>query len=1192
MKKNKYIKWFFLTSTALGSLTSFTIYNSLKKANNKSIKIDYNKVASFVNDKKIKRSLFSDGINNNSFDKEFNQQINDFKNKNFSLNDIKSYADKQLTSKQLNKKNITSYHKNSANISLKDKEYLSNPNNFFSKISQDVKKLSSSDGTWDNYVDKNIVDWTKVAKVLSDLEIAAISFAVILTAAAAGYLVLAFFTFGETIEEAAACFKLVVGLSVAAVADAGVLAAINSVLVYNGDDRYNAVEKLQNILTGLLVPAAAGFGLLSVSISEWFCVCPAVLVVVGMVAAVTVSVTKVSHDRDEKNYYFEFHKIHYNKSDVSHYGLKINGKDDIELTIDAKHNYAFKENYATGINDLKELIGIIPKVPHDNLFKFHGIWFDTDDVSSYCVNVVNDKNTTFVINDGSMHQFSENIADANKDYDYLQSFMQNEGKGMNFNFHGQSFDITKINSFDVQIIDNNATTLTIDDGQKHQFKQNLNDSNKDYDYLQSIILGRGQGENFKFHDKLFNIRNINSFGSSIVDNKTTTLTIDDGQKHQFNESLAKANEDYDYLLSIMPNQGQGEIFKFHDQSFDLRKVNSYDVQVIDDKNTTLTINDGQKHQFKQNLDDANRDYDYLQSIMPTKGQGENFIIHNESFDLRKVNSFDVQVIDAKTTILTINDGKKRQFTESLADATKDYDYLQSIMPGKGRGENFNFHGQSFDLRKVNSFDVKVIDAKTTILTINDGKKHQFNQNLDDSNKDYAYLQSIMPGKGQGENFKFHDQSFDITKVASYNVQVIDAKTTTLTINDGQKHQFKQNLNDSNKDYAYLLSIMPKHGQGENFNFHGQMFDITKINSYDVQVIDDKTTTLTIDDGKKHQFKQNLNDSNKDYAYLQSIMSTKGQGENFKFHDQSFDITKVNSYDVQVIDNKNTTLTINDGQKHQFKQSLADANKDYAYLLSIMPGKEQGENFKFHDQSFDITKVVSYDVKVIDDKKAILTINDGNKHQFTENLADANKDYAYLQSIIPDKGQGEIFKFHNESYNLGKINNFKVKVIDPDYTILTINDGQDHIYKEKLSQSKSDYAYLSSITTNDGQGINYLDWNLIESASVLIPIILLIGLLIIGLETKRRRSLINNKYNINVKKPNLEYRNPNFQLKRNNFEIGTLNLGSTKPSFEYRNPNFQLARINSWSNKPKLELRKPNLEYRNPDLQFKNQNSKH
>ncbi|MGL5630390.1 MAG: hypothetical protein ACRDCG_01285, partial [Mycoplasmoidaceae bacterium] len=45
--------------------------------------------------------------------------------------------------------------------------------------------------------------------------------------------------------------------------------------------------------------------------------------------------------------------------------------------------------------------------------------------------------------------------------------------------------------------------------------------------------------------------------------------------------------------------------------------------------------------------------------------------------------------------------------------------------------------------------------------------------------------------------------------------------------------------------------------------------------------------------------------------------------------------------------------------------------------------------------------------------------------------------------------------------------------------------------------------------------------------------ILIGLLVIGLETNKRRSLINIKYNINVNKPNFEYRNPNLQLKNKN-----------------------------------------------------------
>ncbi|MGL4768833.1 MAG: hypothetical protein ACRCW6_01225 [Mycoplasmoidaceae bacterium] len=919
---------------------------------------------------------------------------------------------------------------------------------------------------------------------------------------------------------------------------------------------------------------------------------------------------------------------------------------------DINNGYSIKGNLKSGIGKSIALPKIIQNDPHNDYFKFHGQTFDTDEVTSYYVQVVDSKNTTCVIYSGWMHQFNENIADANKDYDYLQSIMPNIGKGLIFNFHGQSFDITKINSFDVQVIDNKNTTLTINDGQKHQFKQDLNVSNSDYDFLESIMLGRGQGVNFNFHGQSFNIKSIYSYDLSIVDNKNTILTIDDGQKHQFKQSLDDSNKDYAFLQSIVPSKGQGKNFNFHGQSFDTTIINSYDVQVIDNKNTILTIDDGQKHQFKQSLDDSNKDYAFLQSIMLTKGQGENFIIHNESFDLVKVVSYDVQVIDNKNTTLTINDGQKHQFNQNLDDSNKDFAFLQSIMPTKGQGENFNFHGQSFDLRKVNSFDVQVIDNKNTILTIDDGQKHQFKQSLNDSNKDYDYLSSITLTKGQGENFKFHDKLFDITKIVSYDVQFNDNKKTTLTINDGQKHQFNQNLDDSNKDYAFLQSIMPSKGQGENFKFHGQSFDLAKVVSYDVQVIDNKNTILTIDDGQKHQFKQSLDDSYKDYDYLSSIMPTKEQGENFKFHDQSFDITKivsynvqvidvnnailtindgqkhqftenladankdyaflqsimptkgqgknfiihnvsfdlakVNSFDVQVIDNKNTILTIDDGQKHQFNQNLDDSNKDFAFLQSIMPTKGQGENFKFHDQSFDITKIASYNVQVIDVNNAILTINDGQKHQFTENLADANKNYAFLQSIMPTKGQGEGFKIHGDTYNLDKINYFGVRVIDPGFAILTINDGQDHIYKEKLSQSKSDYAYLSSITTNDGKGINYFDWNLIELPSILLSIVLLIGLLVIGLETTRRRRSLNNKnHNINVKKPSFEYRNPNLQLKNTNFGVDSLNLESNKPKFEYRNFNFQLNKMNSWSNKPKLKFIKPDLEYRNPDINMEN-----
>ncbi|MGL5630325.1 MAG: hypothetical protein ACRDCG_00955, partial [Mycoplasmoidaceae bacterium] len=610
MKKNRYVKWFFLVSTTLGSLTSFTIYNSLKRVNSKSIKIDYNKVTSFINDKKIKRSFFSDGINNNSsFDQKFNQQINLFKKKNFNLNDIQKYANKQK--KQLKGSNIDNNHKYGVNISPKDKSFLKNSQNFIGKMPYGIGKLSSSDGTWDNYVDKTWTDWTKMAKALSDIEIAAITTAVVVTAAAAAYLALAVFSFGATIPEAVQCFTMAAQLSLVAISVASVSAAMNAVLVYDNDSRYAALEKVQTILISLLVPLASVFGIVSVALSEFFCVCPVVLVVVGMVAGAGVLIVKLQHDIDEKNNYFEFNNVHYNKGDVSQYGLKINDKNDIELNILAKHQYSIKENIKTGIADLNELEQIIPKVPHNNMFKFHGRWFDTDEVNYYSVDVTNDKNTTFVLNDEGIYRFDENIAQANQDYDYLQSILPNDGKGINFGFHGQSFDATRINSFDVQVTDNKNTTLTIDDGKKHQFSQSLNDSTKDYDFLESIMLARGQGENFNFHKQTFNIRNVNSFDLSIINNKNTSLTINDGQKHQFNESLAEANQDYDYLLSIMPNLAQGEIFKFHDQSFDLRKVNSFDVQVTDNKNTVLTIDDGQKHQFNQNLTDSNQDYDYL-----------------------------------------------------------------------------------------------------------------------------------------------------------------------------------------------------------------------------------------------------------------------------------------------------------------------------------------------------------------------------------------------------------------------------------------------------------------------------------------------------------------------------------------------------------------------------------------------------
>ncbi|MGL4768832.1 MAG: hypothetical protein ACRCW6_01220 [Mycoplasmoidaceae bacterium] len=1074
MKKYKYIKWFFLVSTSFGSLTSFAIYNALKKENNKSIKIDYNKVNSMLNDKGFKENFLNSnylGENNKDFDKSVSNNINLFKKEKYNLGNL---VDKskilQLKIKYVNKMD---HHvqNNNGELTIGQRDYLNGNNSIVGKLLKKTTLYSSSSQSWDDWTDKTKIDWIALSRTL---EIAAgllIAVAVIAAAAAAVLYALSFITFGGTLGDAIMCSQVCIKTATATAVVAGALVVIHA-SINQSDDRYTQMRKISKIFTAVVVTLGVFIGGLNASYLLDAVACPAVLITIAGLGAVLAAIVVMTHDQDESNNYFLMKGVHFNKNDIKNYSLVIDENKDMTLNINGFEKHAFKEdNYSTGFDDYKSLKSISP----------------------------------------------------------------NKSLGENLNFHGQTFDITKINSYDVQVIDNKNTTLTINDGQNHQFKQSLADSNKDYDYLSSIMPKQGQGENFNFHGQSFDLKKVNSYDVQVIDNKNTTLTINDGQKHQFKQKLDDSNKDYDYLSSIMQKQGQGENFNLHGQSFDLRKVNSFDIQVNNNKNTTLTINDGQKHQFKQSLADSNKDYDYLSSIMPKQGQGENFNFHGQSFDITKVNSYDVQVIDNKNTTLTINDGQKHQFKQSLADANKDYAYLLSIMPTKGQGENFKFHGQLFDITKINSYDVQVIDNKNTTLTINDGQKHQFKQSLADSNKDYAYLLSIMPTKGQGENFKFQDQLFDITKINSFDVQVIDNKNTTLTINDGQKHQFKQNLDDSNKNYAYLQSIMPTKGQGENFKFHGQLFDITKINSYDVQVIDNKNTTLTINDGQKHQFKQSLADSNKNYAYLQSIMSTKGQGENFNFHNQSFDTTKISSYDVQVIDNKNTTLTINDGQKHQFKQNLADSNKDYAYLLSIMPTKGQGENFNFHNQSFDITKINSYDVQVIDNKNTTLTINDGQKHQFKQNLADSNKDYDYLSSIMPTKGKGESFDFHNDAYNLRKINYFKVKVIDPDYAILTINDGQNHIYKEKLSQSKYDYIYLSSITTNDGQGINYLDWNLIQSISVLLSIVLLIGLLVIGLETTRRRSLNNKNHNINVKKPSFEYRNSNFQFKKTNLE---------------------------------------------------------
>ncbi|MGL4768834.1 MAG: hypothetical protein ACRCW6_01230 [Mycoplasmoidaceae bacterium] len=1152
MKINKHVKWFLLVSTALGSLTSFAIYNSLKKENDKSIKIDYNKVNSMLNDKGFRKNFLDSnhlGENNPKFDKIVNQNIDSFKKKKYNLNDVVSQSKKlQSRTKYMNLKN---YHINSNNgtMTSEQREYLNKSNLFGGIFNNHKTTYSSSNESWDDWADDVRLDWTELSKILTSFEAAAIAVAVLAAACAAGYFALAFFTFGETIGEAIECTTVCAQTGAIAVVVAGVLTIINASINYS-DDRYKEVDKINKVFAGVVTGLTVELVDINMLYSASIIPCPAAAISMTASIAVLAAIAALAHKKDEASNYFFMDGVHFNKKDIKNYALNIDGNKNVTLSIDGHKAHVFKENnLSEGLNNYNSLTSMFPHKGQGENFRLHGQSFDLRNVNSFDVQVIDNKNTTLTINDGQKHQFKQNLADSNKDYDYLNSIMLTKGQGENFKFHDHTYDITKVNSYDVQVIDNKNTTLTINDGQKHQFKQNLDDSNKDYDYLNSIMPKQGQGENFKLHGQSFDITKVNSFNIQVIDNKNTTLTINDGQKHQFKQNLDDSNKDYDYLNSIMPKQGQGENFNFHGNSFDLRNVNSFDVQIVDNKNTTLTINDGQKHQFKQNLDDSNKDYDYLNSIMLTKGQGENFKFHGQTFDLRKVTSFDVQVIDNKNTTLTINDGKIHQFKQNLADSNKDYDYLNSIKPKQGQGENFKLHGQTFDLRKVNSFDVQVIDNKNTTLTINEGQKHQFNQNIADANKDYDYLYSIMPTKGQGENFKFHNQTFDITKVNSYDIKVIDNDDNILTINDGQKHQFNQNIADSNKDYDYLYSIMPKQGQGENFKFHGQSFDLRKVTSFDVQVIDNKNTTLTINDGQKHQFKQNLADANKDYDYLNSIMSTKGQGENFNFHGYSFDLRKVNSFDVKVFYSNNTTLTINDGQKYQFKQNLADANKDYDYLNSIMPKQGQGENFYFYGQLFDLRKVTSFDVQVVDKNNTTLTINDGQKHQFKQNLDDSNKDYAFLQSIMPTKGQGEGFKIHGDAYNLEKINYFKVKVIDPNYSILTINDGKIHTYKEKLSQSKSDYAYLSSITKNDGKGINYLDWNLIQSASVLLSITLLIGLLVIGIETERRkRSLINKKHNIKINKPNFEHRNPNLQLK--------------KPSFEYRNSNLKLENKNT------------------------------
>ncbi|MGL5630388.1 MAG: hypothetical protein ACRDCG_01275, partial [Mycoplasmoidaceae bacterium] len=904
MKKKTYVKWFLLVSTALGSLTSFSIYNSLKKENSKSIKIDYNKVHLMLNDKGFRKIFLNSnnlGKNSQKFDEMLKSNISSFQKKKYNLDNLVDKSKKiQSKTKCLNLKN---YHVPYSNgeLTSDQRNYLSVNNNLFGNLFNNNNKntlSSASSQSWDDWTDKTRIDWIALSKSLEVLTGLFIAVAVIAAAAAVVFYALSVFTFGATLGEAIMCSQICIKTATVSGVVGAAIAVINGA-INKSDDRYTQMRKIQKIYLVTVVSLGVLLLGLNVSYIADSVACPAVLITIACVSAVLAVIAINAHDQDEASNYFLMEGTHFNKNDLKSYGLKIRSKNNVELDIGAKHQYSLKLNMSEASKDFNELEQIIPKVPHNNMFKFHGQWFDTDEINYYSVDVVNDKNTTFVLNNGGIHRFNENISQANQDYDYLQSILTNDGKGINFGFHGQSFDATKVNSFDVQVTDNKNTTLTIDDGKKHQFKQSLNDSSKDYDFLESIMLGRGQGENFNFHKQTFNIRKVNFFDSNIINNKNTLLTIDDGQKHQFNESLAKANQDYDYLLSIMPNLGQGEIFKFHGQSFDLRKVNSFDVQVSDNKNTVLTIDDVQKHQFNQNLTDSNQDYDYLQSIMPNKGQGKNFIIHNESFDLRKVNSYDVQVIDANNTVFTIDDGKKHQFKQNLAESEKDYTYLESIMPGKGQGKNFNFHGQSFDITKVNSYDVQVIDSKNTVFTINDGKKHQFNQNLADSEKDYTYLESIIPNEGKGINFGFHGQSFDATKVNSFDVQVIDSKNTVFTINDGIKHQFNQNLDDSNKDYDFLQSIMPKHGQGENFNFHGQSFDLRKVNSYDVQVIDAKHTVLTITTDTKCEFNQNLTSSNQDYAFLQSIMPGKGKGEIFKLHDQSFDLGKVNSFNVQV-----------------------------------------------------------------------------------------------------------------------------------------------------------------------------------------------------------------------------------------------------------------------------------------------------
>ncbi|MGL5630391.1 MAG: hypothetical protein ACRDCG_01290, partial [Mycoplasmoidaceae bacterium] len=747
MKKKTYVKWFLLVSTALGSLTSFAIYNSLKKENSKSIKIDYNKVHLMLNDKGFRKNFLNSnnlGKNSQKFDEMLKSNISSFQKKKYNLDNLVDKSKKlESNAKQSNRKykNLKNHHINSNNekLTLEQKNYL-NDSNLFGNLFKNQKTFdSSANESWDDWMDRAVINWTALSNVLISFQTVLIATAVIAAAAAAAYTVMAIFSFGATLEEVIECSEVCVQSAIVTTVLAGAISIINASIA-GSDNRYALIQRINAIYLTTIVGLGVTLAAISVSYDAAVIPCPPVLIAIAGTATVLAVIAGTAHSQDEAKNYFIMEGVHFNKNDIQNYSLYIDKQRNVSLSINTYSQHVLKvNNLSSGLNDYESLISMFPNKGLGENFKLHGQLFDLRKVNSFDVQVTDNKNTTLTIDDGKKHQFKQNLNDSEKDYVYLNSIMTSKGNGINFKFHNKLFDINKINSFNVQVFDNNNTTLTINDSQKHQFKQNLNDSNKDYDYLQLIMPKQGQGKIFKLHGQSFDLRKVNSFGIQVTNNKNTTLIIDDGIKHQFKQNLNESNKDYDYLQSIMPKHGQGEIFNFHGQSFDLKKITLFNVQVIDNKNTTLTIDDGQKHQFKQNLNESNKDYDYLQSIMPKQGQGEIFKFHGQSFDLRKVNSFDVQVIDNKNTTLTINDSQKHQFKQNLNDSNKDYDYLQSIMPNHGQGEIFNFHGHSFDLRKVNSFDVQVTDNKNTVLTIDDGQKHQFNQNLTDSNQDYDYL---------------------------------------------------------------------------------------------------------------------------------------------------------------------------------------------------------------------------------------------------------------------------------------------------------------------------------------------------------------------------------------------------------------------------------------------------------------------